>query len=92
MLPLIELCPRGSYIRNVLSSSELSMNHCRFSAMVVPGMTPTPPVITRVGIPSVWESTAWMTRWVRTLAPVRVGVSWIGDGAAAAVKASVWAV
>src|SRR5829696_4545078 len=28
-------------------------------------MTPTPPVITRVGIPSVWESTAWKTRVVR---------------------------
>src|SRR3954451_6037708 len=28
-------------------------------------MTPTPPVITRVGMPSVWESTAWKTRDVR---------------------------
>jgi hypothetical protein len=26
--------------------------------MVLPGITPTPPVMTRVGIPSVWESTA----------------------------------
>ncbi|GAA3429228.1 hypothetical protein GCM10018953_64120 [Streptosporangium nondiastaticum] len=32
--------------------------------MVAPGMTPTPPVTTRVGMPSVWESTAWKTRFV----------------------------
>ncbi len=36
-----------------------SMKWSRFSAMVAPGMTPTPPVITRVGMPSVCESTAW---------------------------------
>ena len=36
-----------------------SMNHWRRSAMLVPGRTGTPPVITRTGIPSVWESTAW---------------------------------
>ena len=58
MLPLIDPCPRGSYMSNVRRSSELSMNHCRRSAMVAPGMTPTPPVTTRVGMPSVWESTA----------------------------------
>lgn len=36
-----------------------SMKWSRFSAMVAPGTTPTPPVITRVGMPSVCESTAW---------------------------------
>src|SRR5688572_20576749 len=37
--------------------------------MVSPGMTPTPPVTTRVGIPSVCESTALMVRLVRMLSP-----------------------
>ncbi|GAA1680228.1 hypothetical protein GCM10009830_29060 [Glycomyces endophyticus] len=32
--------------------------------MVAPGMTPTPPVTTRVGMPSVCESTALMSRFV----------------------------
>ena len=40
----------------------------RRSAMVAPGITPTPPVITRVGMPSVCESTACRTR--RALTPV----------------------
>ena len=34
------------------------MKYRRRSYMVAPGITPTPPVITRVGMPSVWESTA----------------------------------
>ncbi len=34
------------------------MKYSRRSAMVAPGTTPTPPVTTRVGIPSVCESTA----------------------------------
>lgn len=38
-----------------------SMKYVRRSAMVAPGMTPTPPVMTRVGMPSVCESTAWKT-------------------------------
>ncbi|GAA2862695.1 hypothetical protein GCM10010517_21720 [Streptosporangium fragile] len=43
----------------------ISARKCsRRSAMVEPGMTPTPPVITRVGMPSVWESTAWKTLFV----------------------------
>ncbi len=41
------------------------MKCSRRSAMVVPGITPTPPVITRVGMPSVCESTAWKTWRVR---------------------------
>ena len=42
------------------------MNHSRRSAMLAPGSTPTPPVTTRVGIPSVCESTALISRVVRT--------------------------
>ena len=38
------------------------MKYRRRSNMVAPGMTPTPPTTTRVGMPSVWESTAWNTR------------------------------
>ena len=34
------------------------MKCSRRSFIVAPGMTPTPPVITRVGMPSVCESTA----------------------------------
>ena len=35
------------------------MKYRRLAIMVSPGMTPMPPVMTRVGMPSVWESTAW---------------------------------
>src|SRR3569833_2339331 len=59
MAPLIAACPRGSYIRSVRMWSRWVMKWRRRSAIVAPGMTPTPPVTTRVGIPSVWESTAW---------------------------------
>ncbi len=48
------------------------MNHSRRSAMLAPGSTPTPPVTTRVGIPSVWESTALISRVLRTLPPLPV--------------------
>src|SRR6266545_4084572 len=65
----------GSHIRKVRKSSLLSMNHWRRSAMVLPGNTPTPPVITRVGMPSVWESTAWMMRVVLMVCP-RVFQMW----------------
>jgi hypothetical protein len=34
------------------------MKYRRRSNMVAPGMAPTPPTTTRVGMPSVWESTA----------------------------------
>jgi hypothetical protein len=34
------------------------MKYSRRSFIVAPGTTPTPPVTTRVGIPSVCESTA----------------------------------
>src|SRR3569833_592842 len=59
MAPLIAACPRGSYIRSVRMWSRWVMKWRRRSAIVAPGMTPTPPVTTRVGIPSVWEPTAW---------------------------------
>lgn len=45
-------------MRSVRIQSLFSMNQRRFSAIVAPGMVPTPPVITRVGMPSVCESTA----------------------------------
>ena len=38
------------------------MNHRRRSAIDAPGMVGTPPVITRVGMPSVCESTAKIVR------------------------------
>ena len=64
--PLIEPCPRGSHISSVRRSSAFSMNHSRRSAMLAPGITPNPPVITRVGMPSVCESTAEKTRLALT--------------------------
>src|SRR5580693_8202300 len=75
--------PRGSYIRNVRSSSLFSTNHWRRSAIVAPGMTPTPPVTTRVGIPSVCDSTVWITRCDRIgarLLPVALGQHGLGVG------------
>ena len=63
--PLIAECPRGSYISSVRRWSRCSRKYRRRSAIVSPGITPTPPVITRVGMPSVCESTAWKTRFVR---------------------------
>ena len=51
-------CPRGSRMsrsrRSSISASKWSLR----SSIVAPGIGPTPPVTTRVGIPSVWESTA----------------------------------
>src|SRR5699024_4686631 len=79
MAPDIDACPRGSYISSVRRSSLLSRNHCRRSAIVAPGSTPTPPVITRVGIPSVWQSTACGTRLDRTRSAYR-SVEAVGDG------------
>src|SRR5690349_15939730 len=62
MAPLIAEWPRGSFIRKRRSPSEWATNQRRRSAMVSPGITPTPPVTTRVGIPSVCDSTVWITR------------------------------
>src|SRR5262245_9266407 len=62
-------CPRGSYIRRVRRSSRSRMKSSRRSAIVAPGRTPMPPVMTRVGIPSVWVSTAWTTRRLRIEQP-----------------------
>ena len=56
--PLIAAWPRGSFTRNCRMWSRCSMKYRRFSFIVAPGTTPTPPVTTRVGMPSVWESTA----------------------------------
>ena len=56
--PDIAACPRGSRMsRSRRSSSSASKCSLR-SSIVAPGIGPTPPVMTRVGIPSVWESTA----------------------------------
>src|SRR5689334_12631508 len=51
-------CPRGSFISSCRRPSMCSMKCSRRSFMVAPGMVPTPPVTTRVGMPSVCESTA----------------------------------
>lgn len=59
MAPDMAPCPRGSHMSRVRSPSRCAMNRCRRSAIVAPGRTPTPPVMTRVGMPSVCESTAW---------------------------------
>jgi hypothetical protein len=58
MAPLIAAWPRGSNMSSLRSPSEFSTNHWRRSNIVAPGSVPTPPTITRVGIPSVCESTA----------------------------------
>lgn len=42
MAPLIAECPRGSYMSRVRTWSMCSMKWSRFSAMVAPGITPTP--------------------------------------------------
>jgi hypothetical protein len=63
--PLIAECPRGSFISNRLTSSRCSRKYRRRSFMVAPGMVPMPPVITRVGMPSVCESTACRTSLLR---------------------------
>ena len=47
-------CPRGSCIRKVRRSSGTLR---RRSSIVAPGRIPTPSVTTRVGIPSVCDST-----------------------------------
>ena len=50
--------PRGSRISSWRSSSWLDSNQSLRSSIVAPGSVATPPVITRVGMPSVCESTA----------------------------------
>ena len=50
--------PRGSRISSSRSSSSSASKWSLRSSIVAPGIGPTPPVMTRVGIPSVWESTA----------------------------------
>ena len=65
MAPLIAAWPRGSFMSSNRMSSRCSIKKSRFSFMVSPGITPTPPVTTRVGIPSVWESTAVNIRFER---------------------------
>ena len=51
-------CPRGSRINSSRRWSRCSSKYSRRSCIVAPGIGPSPPVMTRVGIPSVWESTA----------------------------------
>ncbi len=69
--PLIAACPRGSSTRKRRNSSRCSMAYWRRSAMVAPGIGATPPVTTRVGMPSVCESTALSARTERIRRPVR---------------------
>ena len=56
--PDIAPWPRGSRISSSRSSSMCSSKWSLRSSALAPGIVPTPPVMTRVGIPSVWESTA----------------------------------
>ena len=56
--PDIAEWPRGSRINRSRRSSRCSSKYSRRSCIVAPGTGPSPPVITRVGIPSVCESTA----------------------------------
>ena len=51
--PDIAPWPRGSCIRSVRIQSRSRSKRSLRSSIVSPGSTPTPPVITRVGIPSV---------------------------------------
>src|SRR2546423_5279007 len=76
-LPDIEEWPGGSYIGRVRRSSLWAMTHGRRSAMVLPENPPPPPVTTRVGMPSVWESTAWMMRVV-LISAVALGQGGLG--------------
>src|SRR5215217_1454039 len=54
----ITVCPRGSKTSILRRWSNLSLTYRCFSNMVSPGTGAKPPVMTRVGMPSVWESTA----------------------------------
>jgi len=56
--PDIAPWPRGSRISSSRRSSLFASNHSLRSSIVAPGSVVTPPVITRVGMPSVCESTA----------------------------------
>src|SRR3954471_3940918 len=53
-------------------SSRRSRKYSRRSFMVAPGTVPIPPVITRVGMPSVCESTACRTSLLRMI-PLPLG-------------------
>ena len=55
--PDIAPWPRGSRISSSRRSSMCCSKCSLRSSIVAPGTGPTPPVMTRVGIPSVWEST-----------------------------------
>ena len=55
--PDIAPWPRGSRISSSRRSSSSASKCSLRSSIVAPGTGPTPPVMTRVGIPSVWEST-----------------------------------
>ena len=56
--PDIAPWPRGSRISSRRRSSSSASKCSLRSSMLAPGIGPTPPVITRVGMPSVCESTA----------------------------------
>ena len=52
--------PRGSKLSRRRRSSSLRHTHSRRSRSVRPGGTGTPPTITRVELPSVWELMVWI--------------------------------
>ena len=71
--PDIAACPRGSRISSRRRSSRSASKCSLRSSIVAPGSGPTPPVMTRVGMPSVWESTAAKTRAALKRAPAARG-------------------
>jgi hypothetical protein len=56
--PDIAACPRGSFISSSRTWSRCCSKYSLRSSIDAPGITGTPPVMTRVGMPSVCESTA----------------------------------
>ena len=69
--PDIAPCPRGSRISSSRRSSSSASKWSLRSSIVAPGSGPTPPVTTRVGMPSVCESTAAKTRAALKRRPLR---------------------
>ena len=57
--------PRGSNRHSRRSQSPSRSSQRAFSSIVVPGTSSTPPTMIRLGSPSAWASTQWMTLAVR---------------------------
>src|SRR5688572_28315423 len=80
--PLRGADPRGSN-RSTRRSRSSASSACIFSSIVVPGTSSTPPTTIRLGSPSAWASTHWMTLAIRiraTLPTMLVVVTGAGSG------------